>query len=170
MNIEKDKVVSMHFSVKDSEGTEIDTTYPDQPLAFIQGTGLLVAALEDALYGLKAGDKQSISLEPDDAYGPRYEQLLQTMPANMFEGMEVEIGMQFRATTDEGEQTVIVVDVQEDSITVDGNHPLAGIPLTFDIEILEVREPTEEELAHGHVHAEGGCGHSHDEGNSESLH
>lgn len=162
MNIEKDKVVLMHFNVKDSEDTQIDTTYPDQPLSFIQGSGLLVAALEDALYGLGAGDKKSVNLEPDDAYGPRYEQLLQTMPKNMFEGMDVEVGMQFRATTDEGEQTVIVVGVEEDSITVDGNHPLAGIPLTFDVEIVEVREPTEEELSHGHVHADGSsCSHQH---------
>lgn len=162
MNIEKDKVVSMHFNVKDAEDTQIDTTYPDQPLSFIQGSGLLVAALEDALYGLGAGDKKSVSLEADQAYGPRYEQLLQTMPKNMFEGMDVEIGMQFRATTDEGEQTVIVVGIEEDSITVDGNHPLAGIPLTFDVEIVEVREPTEEELSHGHVHADGSsCSHQH---------
>lgn len=162
MNIEKDKVVSMHFNVKDAEDTQIDTTYPDQPLAFIQGSGLLVAALEDAIYGMVAGDKKSVSLEPDQAYGPRYEQLLQTMPKDMFDGMDVEVGMQFRATTDEGEQTVIVVGVDEQGITVDGNHPLAGIPLTFEVEIVEVREPTEEELSHGHVHADGSsCGHQH---------
>ena len=80
----------------------------------------------------------------------------------MFGGIEdLAVGSQLRATTDDGEQTVIVIDVQDDEITVDGNHPLAGIDLKFDVEVLEVRDATEEELAHGHVHSEGGCGHSH---------
>jgi len=74
---------------------------------------------------------------------------------------DLEVGSQLRATTDDGEQTVIVIDVQEDEITVDGNHPLAGIDLKFDVEILEVRDATADELEHGHVHGEGGCGHSH---------
>jgi FKBP-type peptidyl-prolyl cis-trans isomerase SlyD len=72
------------------------------------------------------------------------------------------VGSQLRATTDDGEQTVIVIDVTDDEITVDGNHPLAGIDLKFEVDILEVRDATEDELQHGHVHGEGGCGHSHD--------
>lgn len=151
MKIEKDKVVSMHFNVTDSEKIEIDTTYPDNPLAFIQGTGLLVAGLEDALYGMEVNEKKSVKLEAVQAYGLRYEELVQAMPINMFEGMEVDVGMQFRATTDEGEQTVIVVEVNDDTIVVDGNHPLAGIDLTFNVEVLEVREPTEQELATGQI-------------------
>jgi FKBP-type peptidyl-prolyl cis-trans isomerase SlyD len=80
----------------------------------------------------------------------------------MFESIEdLAVGSQLRATTDDGEQTVIVIDVQDDEITVDGNHPLAGIALKFDVDILEVRDATEDELAHGHVHGEGGCGHQH---------
>ena len=162
MKIEKDKVISMHFTVLDSEKTEIDTTYPDSPLSFIQGTGLLVAGLEDALYGMETADKKTISLTAEEAYGLRHQQLVQSMPVNMFEGMDVEVGMQFRATTDDGEQTVIVVEVSDEAIVVDGNHPLAGIDLIFNVEIVEVREPTEEELAHGHIHAQGeSCGHSH---------
>lgn len=159
MKIENDKVVSMHFNVTDSDKVEIDTTYGDQPLTFIQGSGLLVPGLEEALVGMETGDKKTVSLEAADAYGERYEQLLQAMPASMFDGMEVAVGMQFRATTDEGEQTVIVVDVSEDTIVVDGNHPLAGIDLTFNVEVMEVRDATAEELAHGHVHADGSsCG------------
>jgi len=162
MKIEKDQVVSMHFNVTDSEKTEIDTTYPNDPLSFIQGSGLLVVGLEEALYGLQAGDKKSVDLSAEDAYGLRHEQLVQAMPKEMFDGMEVDVGMQFRATTDDGEQTVIVVEVSDESIVVDGNHPLAGIDLTFNVEIIDVRAPTEEELAHGHIHADGqSCGHHH---------
>lgn len=162
MKIENDKVVTMHFNVLDSDEVEIDTTYDSEPLIFIQGTGLLVPGLEAALPGLQTGDKKTISLAAADAYGERYEQLIQAMPASMFDGMEVAVGMQFRATTDEGEQTVIVVDVSEDTIVVDGNHPLAGIDLTFNIEVMDVRDATEEELDHGHIHADGSsCGHDH---------
>ncbi len=157
MKIENDKVVTMHFSVTDADKTEIDTTYGDEPLSFIQGSGLLVPGLEDALTGMTIGEKKTVALQAQDAYGERYEQLVQAMPASMFDGMEVAVGMQFRATTDEGEQTVIVVDVAQDSIVVDGNHPLAGIDLTFNVEITDVRDATEEELSHGHIHADGGC-------------
>jgi FKBP-type peptidyl-prolyl cis-trans isomerase SlyD len=162
MKIENEKVVTMHFTVMDKEKTVIDSTYDAEPLAFIQGSGLLVPALEEALFGLAASDKKSVSLTADQAYGERFEQLIQSMPKTMFEGMDVNVGMQFRATTDDGEQTVIVVDISDDKIVVDGNHPLAGIDLTFDVEVLEVREATTDELSHGHPHVEGeSCGHSH---------
>jgi FKBP-type peptidyl-prolyl cis-trans isomerase SlyD len=162
MNIENEKVVSMHFTVMDGEKTEIDSTYGAEPLAFIQGTGLLVQGLEDSLVGMKTGEKKTVALEAEHAYGQRHEQLIQSMPVTMFEDMEVAVGMQFRATTDDGEQTVIVVEVSDEAIIVDGNHPLAGIDLTFDVEIMEVREATEDELNHGHIHAHGeSCGHEH---------
>ena len=79
----------------------------------------------------------------------------------MFEGMDVEVGMSFRATTPEGEQSVIIIETSDDEVVVDGNHPLAGIPLTFDVEVVDVRDATAEELEHGHAHAPGGCGHDH---------
>ena len=107
-----------------------------------------------------AGDKFEVAVEADNAYGERHDGFVQTVPKAMFESIEdLDVGTQLRATTDEGEQTVIVIDVTDDEITVDGNHPLAGIDLSFDVEILEVRDATEEELNHGHVHAEGGCEH-----------
>lgn len=161
MKIENDKVVTLHFTVVDSEGTEIDSTYDHEPLAFIQGSNLLVEKLEESLVGMSVGDKKSVSLEAEEAYGLRYEELVQPMPMSMFEGMEVAVGMQFRATTDEGEQSVIVVDIDEDKVVVDGNHPLAGIAMTFNVEVMEIREATADELSHGHVHAEGGCGSEH---------
>lgn len=152
----------MHYAVSDSEGTLIDSSYDGQPMAIIQGTGYLIPGLESQLEGHQQGDKFEVSVACEQAYGPRHDEYVQTVPKEVMQGVEnLEVGTQLRATTDEGEQTVIVIDVTEDEVTVDGNHPLAGIDLSFDVEILEVREATAEELEHGHVHAEGGCGHNH---------
>lgn len=162
MKISDNNVVVLHYAVSDSEDTLIDSSYDHSPLAVIQGSHYLIPGLESALAGHEAGDKFEVSVNADDAYGQREDGFVQTVPKAMFEGIEdLAVGSQLRATTDDGEQTVIVIDVQDDEITVDGNHPLAGIDLKFDVEILEVREATEEEIAHGHVHTEGGCGHSH---------
>ena len=162
MNIAENKVVIMHYAVSDSEGTLIDSSYDHQPLSIIQGTGYLIPGLEKALDGHKAGDKFEVRVDSSEAYGQREDGFVQTVPKSLFEGIEdLEIGTQLRATTDEGEQTVIVIDVTDDEITVDGNHPLAGLDLQFDVEILEVRDATAEELEHGHVHTEGGCNHEH---------
>jgi len=163
MKISKNSVVVMHYAVSDSEGTLIDSSYDDKPMAIIQGTGYLIPGLEDALEGHKADDKFEVAVSCEQAYGPRHDEYVQTVPKEALAGVEdLAVGTQLRATTDDGEQTVIVIDVQDDTITVDGNHPLAGIDLNFDVEILEVREATAEELEHGHVHAEGGCGSSED--------
>lgn len=162
MKISSNKVVVMHYAVSDSEGTLIDSSYDHQPLAVIHGTGYLIPGLEDALLDHQVGDKFEVSVNAEQAYGERNDNFVQNVPKAMFEGIEdLDVGTQLRATTDDGEQTVIVIDISDDEITVDGNHPLAGIDLNFDVEILEVRDATEEELSHGHVHGEGGCGHEH---------
>lgn len=162
MQISDKKVVVLHYAVSDSEDTLIDSSYDHSPLSIIQGTGYLIPGLESALVNHVAGDKFEVAVNADEAYGQRFDDYVQTVPKAMFADIEdLDVGTQLRATTDEGEQTVIVIDVQEDEITVDGNHPLAGIDLKFDVEILEVRDATEEELTHGHVHGEGGCGHEH---------
>lgn len=162
MKISENKVVVLHYSVSDSEGTLIDSSYDHSPLAIIQGTGYLIPGLENALEGHQAGDKFEVTVAADQAYGQRYESYVQTVPKEMFDSIDdLAVGTQLRATTDDGEQTVIVIDVTEDDITVDGNHPLAGIDLQFDVEIITVREATTDELDHGHVHGEGGCNHNH---------
>lgn len=156
------KVVILHYAVSDSDDTLIDSSYDHSPLSVIQGSHYLIPGLEAALVGHKAGDKFEVSVSAENAYGQREDGFVQTVPKDMFGGIEdLEVGSQLRATTDEGEQTVIVIDVQDDAITVDGNHPLAGIDLKFDVEILEVRDATAEELAHGHVHSEDGSCHTH---------
>jgi len=162
MKITKNTVVKMHYSVADSDDTLIDSSYDHEPLIMIQSTGYMIKGLEMALEGHQTGDKFSVDVLADDAYGQRHDGYVQTIAKKMFGDIDdLQVGSQLRATTDEGEQTVIVIDITDNDITVDGNHPLAGIDLKFEIEILEVRAATEEELAHGHVHAAGGCGHEH---------
>jgi FKBP-type peptidyl-prolyl cis-trans isomerase SlyD len=163
MKISENKVVVLHYAVSDSEDTLIDSSYDHSPLSIIQGTGYLIPGLEDALIDHVVGDKFEVAVSAENAYGDRHDEFVQTVPKSMFESVEdLAVGSQLRATTDDGEQTVIVLDVTDDEITVDGNHPLAGIDLKFEVDILEVRDATEDELKHGHVHGEGGCGHSHD--------
>ena len=160
MKISKDKVVIMHYAVMDRQGTTIDSSYDHGALSFIQGSGFLIEGLEEALEGKQAENKFTVDVDADKAYGPRHEELVQAVDRAMFEGIDdINIGTQLRATTEDGEQSVMVIDITDESIVVDGNNPLAGVDLTFDVEILEVRDATEEELAHGHVHGEGGCGH-----------
>ena len=162
MKITDNKVVVLHYAVSDSEDTLIDSSYDHSPLAVIQGSHYLIPGLEEALVDHQAGDKFEVEVSADNAYGQREDGFVQTVPKEMFGGIEdLDVGSQLRATTDDGEQTVIVIDVQDDEITVDGNHPLSGLDLSFDVEVIEVREATAEELEHGHVHAEGGCGHEH---------
>ena len=162
MKIAKNSVVVIHYAVSDGEGTLIDSSYEDKPMAIIQGTGYLIPGLDDALLDHEAGDKFEVAVPCEQAYGERHDEYVQTVPKEVLAGVEdLAVGTQLRATTDDGEQTVIVIDVQAEEITVDGNHPLAGLDLNFDVEIIEVRAATEEELEHGHVHAEGGCGHDH---------
>ena len=161
MIIATNKVVKMHYSVMDNDKNSIDNSFDGEPLIFIVGTGYLIQGLEDALQGKKAGDTLSVTVTPDQGYGERHDELMQAVPKSMFEGMEIEVGMQFRASTDDGDQSVMIIDIQEDEVIVDGNNPLAGVTLNFDVEILEVRDATADELEHGHVHGAGGCGHDH---------
>ncbi|WP_404338720.1 peptidylprolyl isomerase [Pseudoalteromonas mariniglutinosa] len=161
MIVAANKVVKMHYSVMDNNDNTIDNSFDGEPLVFIVGTGFLIPGLEDALQGKEAGDTFSVSVEPENGYGERHDDLMQAVPKSLFDDMEIEVGMQFRATTDAGEQSVMIIDIQDEEVVVDGNHPLSGITLNFDVEILEVRDATAEELAHGHVHGEGGCGHDH---------
>jgi FKBP-type peptidyl-prolyl cis-trans isomerase SlyD len=161
MQIADNHVVTLHYSVKTQSGDLIDESQSSEPIAFIQGSNYMIAGLEVALYGKHKGEKFEITIEPDQAYGDRQDQLVQAVPANMFDDMEIEVGMSFRATTDQGEQSVIIIDKDDEYVTVDGNHPLSGMTLKFDVSIEDVREATGEELEHGHVHGAGGCGHSH---------
>ncbi|HSX50706.1 MAG TPA: peptidylprolyl isomerase, partial [Cellvibrio sp.] len=101
-----------------------------------------------------------VSVNAADAYGLRDDNLVQELPSNMFTGIDnIEVGMEFHAETEQGLQVVTVTKVEGDQVTIDGNHPLAGVDLNFDVEITEVRAATEEELNHGHAHGAGGHHH-----------
>lgn len=160
MTITSDSVVSLHYTVSSQDGTQLDSSEGKQPLTVLLGRRFLIEGLEEALEGKSTGDKFEVAVEPEKAYGPRVDELVQQVPKDMFDGMDVEVGMSFRATTEQGEQSVMIIDVADDHVVVDGNHPLAGVPLNFEVEVVEVREPTAEELDHGHAHGPG-SGHDH---------
>ncbi|MGX5914299.1 FKBP-type peptidyl-prolyl cis-trans isomerase [Aliidiomarina sp. Khilg15.8] len=157
--ITADKAVTIHYAVKNPAGEVLDKSSEEQPLAFIFGRGMLIPGLEKALEGKTAGDAFEAQVASEEAYGERHDGLVQAVPRQMFGDNEVAPGMQFRASTDNGDQSVMVVEVNDDTVTVDGNHPLAGVDLTFDVEVVGVRDATAEELDHGHVHGEGGVEH-----------
>jgi len=163
MKITQDSVVVMHYAVSDSDDALIDSSYDDEPMTIIHGSGYLIPGLEAALENHQAGDSFEVAVNAEQAYGPRHDEYVQSVNKEFLQGVEeLAVGTQLRATTDDGEQTVIVIDITDDIVTVDGNHPLAGLDLKFEVEILAVREATAEELEHGHIHSEGQtCGGDH---------
>ena len=161
MLIAQDKVVLIHYTLKNDSGEVLDSSSGGDPLAYIHGQGNLIAGLEKALEGRQSGDKLNVSVEPSEGYGERDDSLVQQVPRRAFGGApNVQPGMQFHAQTSQGHTRVVTVTrIQGDMVTVDGNHPLAGENLHFDVEVAEVRDATEEELEHGHVHGPGGHHH-----------
>ena len=160
MQIAKHRVVTLAYTLKDDENRVIDQS-DDGSFCYLHGASNIIPGLESALTGKAVGDELSVSVPPEDGYGVHDPDKTQAVPRDMFPADEViETGMQFHAQSPDGNQLVVtVVKVENDSITVDGNHPLAGVRLNFDVKVLEVRDATGEEIAHGHVHGPGG--HSH---------
>lgn len=156
MQISKHKVASIHYTLKDNQGNVLDTSDNRDPLHYIHGVGSLIPGMEQGLEGKSKGDKLSLKIAPESGYGQKDDKMIQKVPRAAFGGQPVEVGMQFQ--TDRG-QVVTVTYVGLEEITVDGNHPLAGVELNFAVEVMDVREATEEEIAHGHVHGAGGHHH-----------
>ena len=161
MQIAKNSVVTLEYVLKDDSGTIIDQSTGDEPFAFIHGVGGIIPGLESALEGKQADDELSVTIEPDQAYGQRDDALIAEVPLERFEGVEeIQEGMQFHTASEDGTPHIVtVVDISDGVVKVDGNHPLAGVTLNFDVKVLEVREATAEELDHGHVHGPGGHQH-----------
>ncbi|MBL1319949.1 MAG: peptidylprolyl isomerase [Methylophaga sp.] len=160
MKVIENAVVVIDYTLTDNDGEVIDSSEGAGPLAYLQGAGNIIPGLETALLDKEAGDKIQASIEPKDAYGERVEDMKQEVPKELFGGIDnIEVGMQFESETDAGPVMVTVVEMGEEMITVDGNHPLAGEHLNFDVTVREVREASKEELEHGHVHGEGGHHH-----------
>ena len=148
MKIEKDKVVSIHYTLKDESGEVIDTSSGRDPLDYVHGAGQIIPGMEKALEGKEPGDDISVVVEPEDGYGHRDESLVHSVPREQFHGIDdVQVGMAFQVNSGEGPLLMSVVDVQEKNVTLDGNHPLADMRLSFDVSIVDVRKATEEELA-----------------------
>ena len=160
MTIADKKVVTIEFTVKNAETNEvIESSVGGEPLIYLHGFNNLVPGLEKALAGKTIGDKYEVNVSPEEGYGLRDEALVQEVPKAAFEGIEkVEVGMEFTADGPSGPVVVEVTKVVDDMVTIDSNHPLAGIPLAFSGEIQEIRDAKEDELEHGHIHGPS-CSH-----------
>lgn len=157
MNIEKDKVVSIHYTLKNKSEDVIDTSDGNPPLHYIQGYQNIIPGLEKALSGKTVGDKVNAIIPPEEAYGVFDEALVETVPMEHFPSAEeVKVGVQFQIDGQGGMRVATVKAVEGDNVTLDLNHPLAGETLFFDVEVMEIRDATPDELAHGHVHGPDG--------------
>jgi FKBP-type peptidyl-prolyl cis-trans isomerase SlyD len=160
MQIAQDTVVLIHYTLTNDAGKTLDSSAGGDPLAYIHGNGNLIAGLERALEGKQTGDRLSVKIAPADGYGEYDKSLVQRIARRSMRGIgNLQVGMQLRAQSDRGPRTVTVTQIAGDMVTLDGNHPLAGQNLNFDVEIADVRAATDEELAHGHVHGPGGHHH-----------
>ena len=156
MKISKNKVAAIHYTLTDNKGEVLDSSDGREPLHYLHGAGNLIAGMEEGLEGKGKGDKFTIKVPPAKGYGELDPSMTQKVQRSAFGDQPVQKGMKF--STGSG-AVVTVVEVGLDTVTVDANHPLAGVELNFDVEVLEVREATSEELSHGHVHGPGGHHH-----------
>lgn len=153
MEIKKDCVVEMHYTLTNDQGEVLDSSEGREPLKFLQGAQNIIVGLEKAIEGKQTGDTFDVSVEPEEAYGVRHEQMIQKVPKSAFQGVEeLAVGMSFQAETEQGPVPVKITEVSGDEVTVDGNHELAGQKLHFKVSIEDVREANKEELEHNHAH------------------
>lgn len=156
MQIKNNSVVSFHYKLTNNEGEVLDSSEGREAFTYLQGASMIVPGLEVQMNGKSATDRFTAVVTPDVGYGEFNADLLQRVPEEKFGGQKVEAGMQFQA----GEDGIYTVkEVKDGEVLLDGNHPLAGVTLNFEVEVTAVREATAEELSHGHVHGEGGHHH-----------
>jgi len=160
MKISNNSVASFHYTLKNDAGEILDSSSGQEPMSYLQGASNIVPGLENEMEGKSVGDSFSIVISPAKGYGEVNENLLQELPKSMFAGVDnIEPGMEFQAQTEHGQQIIAVTKVEGDTITVDGNHPLAGENLHFEIEVTDIREASQEELNQGHVNGPSGDNH-----------
>ena len=154
LTITDDLVVSINYTLTNDEKTVLDSTEESGPMDYLHGADNIIPGLEDELEGKKVGDKLQVRVDPEDGYGEIFTELMQVVDIAAFEGVEsVEVGMQFESESDEGELEIVTIKaIDGNEVTIDANHPLAGVTLNFDVEIMDVREATAEEIEHEHVH------------------
>lgn len=161
MSLDKNKVVTFNYTLKDEQGNILDTTSGSGPFAFLSGNEQILPKLEAAFHGMLLGTKKNVKISAADAYGEYNEQAVQLVDRSNFpEDADLQPGMQFVANSPDGHRMPFVIaEVKQDQVTIDFNHPLAGKNLEFDVELLDIRDATAEEIAHGHVHGPGGHRH-----------
>ena len=158
--IEQDMVASVHYTGKFLDGTVFDSSEGREPLSFLVGHGQMITGFEHELMGASVGEKREFTLTPDQAYGERDENNVQKMDRKIFpEGMDIQVGMVMGADSDQGPIQFSVSEVDDDTVTVDFNHQMAGMTLCFSVEVVEVRPAAPEEIMHGHAHGPGGHQH-----------
>jgi len=164
MKISNNKVVTVNYTMKNSKGEVLDSSAEHEALCYVQGSGEVISGLEKAVEGKTKGDKLSIIVPPEDAYGLLSEDDIEELPLSSFEDPEeIEVGTEIEVEYEDDIEIAVVTKIEGDKVTVDFNHPLAGETLYLDLEVIEVREATEEELKKGHTHKEScGCGCSCD--------
>lgn len=153
------RVISFHFILTNDSGDTLASSKDSNPLTYMEGVGQVLPGLEDGIRDLKVGDKKKISLPSKDAFGKRDEKRVVRIPIDQLPKKDVQVGDRFHADDDDMPAPMTVVEIDDSHAILDGNHPLAGMDLTFDIEVTEIREPTAEEIEHGHAHGPGGHHH-----------
>ena len=153
MFVSTNKVVILNYTLTDDNNQIIDQS-TDGTFAYLHGANNIIPGLEKALLDKKVGDNIKVSIEPAEGYGHHDASMVQEVPMDMFESAEqVQVGQQFHAQGPHGNTIIITVTkVDGDNVTIDGNHPLAGMPLNFDVTIMDIRDASEEEITHGHAH------------------
>jgi FKBP-type peptidyl-prolyl cis-trans isomerase SlyD len=161
MPIKENSVVTMHYELKDATGDVLDSSKGQDPLVYLHGASNIIIGLEEQLEGKSIGDTINAVVEPEKGYGMPVEALVQQVPTSAFgeELDKVQVGMRFQAETEQGPVPVVVTAMENEIVTVDGNHPLAGKQLHFECSISEIRKASAEEIEHGHVHGAGGHQH-----------
>ena len=153
MPISNNQVVSIHYTLTNNDGEVLDSSKDADPLTYLHGAGNIIPGLENELAGKEVGDSFTAKISPEDGYGPVHDQLIEEVPRSAFgDNQELAPGMTFQAQTDQGTQMFKLIAVAEDTVTLDGNHPLAGLELNFEVSVEATRDATEEEISHGHAH------------------
>jgi len=160
MKITKNTVVSLDYTLKNNDGTVLDSSAGREPLVYLHGVGALIPGLENKLEGLEANAALNVTIQPEDGYGKRSEELIHKVSKAGFQGdEEMQVGMQVQLDTENGPMIATIAGIEGEEVTLDLNHPLADEILHFDVEIKDVRNATEDEISHGHVHGVGGHHH-----------
>jgi len=161
MIVEKNKVVTFHYTLENADGEQMESSKDRDPMSYLHGGNNIISGLEKAMQGHAIGDKFSVTIAPEDAYGVRVEENIQRVPLKRLKGLgKIKAGQILNLQTKQGPVQVTVVKMGRFNVDVDANHPLAGETLTFEVEITDIRDASEEESKHGHAHGPGG--HQHD--------